>query len=118
MEYRFKGTNTELDGHTIGNLFLTTQILMKGDFSLGIEVASQALDIQGRVIPISDEFNHIYATLKDGTEVATEPKIGHSNRPIDKVFYKKGIAKNIYKNYIGSWYYYFWYRFFIYISNS
>ena len=88
MEYRFKETNTELDGHTIGNLILTSQILMKKDFAKGIEAASRMLNIQGTVLPVSNHFADLHAELEDGTLVIGEDKIGHSNQRINKVFYK------------------------------
>ncbi len=94
MDYRFKNTNTDLDGHTMGNLFLTTHILMTGNFSKGIKKASEALNIKGKVIPVSNEFNHLNATLKDGSVVEEEEKIGHSFKKIEKVFYKQGEASS------------------------
>lgn len=92
MEYRLKGTGTDLDGHTVGNLILASQILMKKDFAKGIESASRMLNIEGRVLPVSNTFNHLWAELEDGSIVEGEAKIGHSKQPIKKVFYKKGTA--------------------------
>lgn len=92
MEYRFKGTNSDLDGHTMGNLFLTTHIMMSEDFAEGIVSASHALNVQGTVLPVSNHFNHLNAILEDGTEVEGEDNIGHSNQPIKEVFYKEGTA--------------------------
>lgn len=92
MEFRIKGTNTDLDGHTVGNLILASQILMKKDFAKGIEAASKMLNIEGRVLPVSNTFNHLWAELEDGTKVEGEAHIGHSKQPIKKVFYKKGTA--------------------------
>lgn len=92
MEYRFKGTNSDLDGHTMGNLFLTTHILMNDSFAEGIEAASNALNISGVVLPVSNSFNHLQATLQDGTHIEGEDKIGHSSQPIKEVYYNKGKA--------------------------
>ena len=89
MEFRFKDTGTDLDGHSMGNLFLTSHILMKKDFSKGIEAATRALNIQGKVLPVSNHFHHLNAILEDGTSIEKEDKIGHSNQPIKKVFYKE-----------------------------
>ena len=91
MEFRFKNTKTDLDGHSMGNLFLTSHILMKNDFSKGIEAATRALNIQGKVLPVSNQFHHLNAILQDGTIIEKEDKIGHSNQPIKKVFYKEEV---------------------------
>ena len=94
MEYRFSNTNTDLDGHAMGNLFLATHILIKDDFAKGIKAASNALNIKGSVLPVSNKFNHLWAELQDGTMVEGEDKIGKSNQPIKKVFYKEGNAND------------------------
>ena len=90
MEYRFKDTKTDLDGHTMGNLFLATHVLMKKNFTEGIKAASLALNIQGTVLPVSGKFNHLHAELEDGNIIEGEDNIGHSDKPIRKVFYKEG----------------------------
>ncbi len=92
MEYRFSGTDSALDGHTVGNLLLTSQIKMAGSFAKGIEATSKMLNIHGTVLPISNEFNHLHAELEDGSFVEGEDKIGHSSQPIKRVFYKEGVA--------------------------
>ena len=92
MEYRIEGTNTDLDGHAIGNLILTSQIKMEGDFAKGIESATKMLNIQGRVLPVSNEFNNLNAELVTGEIIIGEDNIGHSKNEIKKVFYEKGEA--------------------------
>ena len=88
MEYRFNNTGSELDGHTIGNLILTSQILMKNNFSLGVASACKMLNVHGTVLPVSNDFNHLTAIMKDGTLVKGEDKIGHTiDKIIEEVFY-------------------------------
>ena len=51
FNYRFEeGT---LKGHAFGNLFLTALEKMTGDFAEGVEVASEVLNVSGRVEPIT-----------------------------------------------------------------
>ena len=87
MEFRFENTGTPLDGHTIGNLILTSQVLKEGDFSKGIEMASRMLNIQGKVLPISNNFSNLKAEYTDGSVITGEWEIGHSKEKIKRVFY-------------------------------
>jgi uncharacterized cofD-like protein len=51
FSYRFEeGT---LQGHTLGNLLLTAVEKMTGDFSKAVEMASEILRINGRVVPVT-----------------------------------------------------------------
>ena len=92
MEYRISGTGSDLDGHAIGNLILASQIKMEGDFAKGIESATRMLNIQGKVLPVSNEYNHLNAKLANGDIVVSEDKIGHSTSSIKNVYYEKGEA--------------------------
>ncbi|NQZ66103.1 MAG: YvcK family protein [Mycoplasmatales bacterium] len=92
MNYRFNNTKTDLDGHTMGNLFLATHVLMENNFAKGIKIASEALNIKGQVIPVSNEFNDLNAILDDGSIVEKEDKIGKTKKNIKKIFYKNGMA--------------------------
>jgi len=92
MEYRIKGTESDLDGHTVGNLILASQIKMHNDFAKGIQATTKMLNVEGSIIPVSNHFNHLQAELEDGTIVEGEDNIGHSNGSIKRVFYKEGNA--------------------------
>ena len=85
MQYRFNGDNW-LAGHNFGNLFLTAMTGITGDFERAIEASSQVLAVRGRVFPATLENVNIYAELEDGSVVNGESTIGHSHRPIRRVF--------------------------------
>jgi uncharacterized cofD-like protein len=67
FNYRF--SEGSLSGHTFGNLFLTALEQMTGSFAEGVELASQVLNINGKVEPIT--LDNITLNLKtaDGQEV-------------------------------------------------
>ena len=92
MEYRISGTDSDLDGHAIGNLLLASQIKMEKDFAKGIESATRMLNIQGKVLPVSNEYNNLNAELENGDVIVGEEKISNSATSIKKVFYEKGEA--------------------------
>ncbi|HHU83399.1 MAG TPA: uridine diphosphate-N-acetylglucosamine-binding protein YvcK [Firmicutes bacterium] len=85
MQYRFNGDNW-LSGHNFGNLFLAAMTGITGDFERAIEASSQVLAVRGRVFPATLENVNIYAELDDGSVVNGESTIGHSHRPIRRVF--------------------------------
>jgi uncharacterized cofD-like protein len=62
FNYRFE--NGDLEGHTFGNLFLSTLEKMTGDFSSGVELASEVLQVNGKVEPIT--LDPITLVMKDG----------------------------------------------------
>ena len=54
MNYRFKQSKS-LGNHSIKNLLLTALLEQKGDFTSAIPVLSKLLDIEGKVLPITEE---------------------------------------------------------------
>lgn len=92
MAFRISGTNTDLDGHSVGNIILASQILMEKDFAKGIKAASRMLNIVGTVLPVSNQHDHLLAELEDGSILKEEDKIGHSKQKIKRIFYHNSQA--------------------------
>ncbi len=65
FNYRFDGGG--MHGHAFGNIFLSALEKMSGDFGAGVELASQLLNITGKVEPIT--LTNVQLMLKDGEEV-------------------------------------------------
>ena len=75
FNYRFpEGT---FEGHSFGNLFLTAVEKMSDDFSDAVRFASEVLDIQGRVIPMTLDDIRLEIEFSDGTKEKGEVNIGH-----------------------------------------
>lgn len=75
FNYRFpEGT---FEGHSFGNLFLTAVEKMTDNFSEAVEFASEVLDIQGRVLPMTLDDVRLVVEFADGTKEKGELKIGH-----------------------------------------
>lgn len=73
FNYRFEeGT---LQGHTFGNLFLTALEKMTGSFAEAVDTASEVLDIDGHVVPITLDNVRLVITWPDGTKVHGEGNI-------------------------------------------
>lgn len=50
MQYRF-GADSDLDGHSFGNLYLTAMTAITGSFEAALAESSRVLAVRGRVIP-------------------------------------------------------------------
>ncbi len=86
FNYRFEAG--ELKGHAVGNLFLSGLEKMKGDFSEGLDVAMKALNVKGKVIPVTRSNVNLQLKLKDGSIISGEAEINKNNN-IESVGLKK-----------------------------
>lgn len=75
FNYRFE--EGSLKGHAFGNLFLSALEKMTGNFAEGVELASEVLNITGRVEPITLDNVTLCAEGRDGTCVRGEFTIAH-----------------------------------------
>jgi uncharacterized cofD-like protein len=84
--YRFE--EGSLKGHTLGNLFLTALEKLTGNFAEGIEVASEVLNIVGKVVPITLDNVRLVVELPNGKKLHGEGVIddtqlsGHEGMPM------------------------------------
>src|SRR5262249_25130610 len=76
--HRFSNAN-ELDGHSVGNLFLSALYQMSGNFLEAIQSASRLLDVKGVVLPSSTISTVLCAEYDDGVIVSGEANITRQN---------------------------------------
>lgn len=88
LNYRFK-TNSDLNGHALGNLLLTGLINVAGNMSDGIESLSKVLNLKGKVLPLTEDNVVLMAEMIDGGIVEGEHNITEKNQKIKKIFYKE-----------------------------
>jgi uncharacterized cofD-like protein len=93
--YRFHATGTvessrSLDGHNLGNLFITALTDITGSVESAYMWAGRLLGGKGQVIPVTTSNVHLCAQLTDGhvlrTEAAIDVRTGHSGAEIDYVY--------------------------------
>jgi len=87
FQFRFD-TNSELSGHSFGNLFITVMTRLTGDFEKAIKETSKVLALRGQVIPSTLNKVMLVAQHKDGSVTEGEDKIPKARRPINKVCLK------------------------------
>lgn len=88
FNYRFN-TTSDLDGHTLGNLFLTAAAEVTGSVSNAIESLSDILKLKGKILPLTEDLVVLIGKMEDGMEVYGEHNITASNKKIMKVYYEK-----------------------------
>ncbi len=94
MAYRFKNKNSVLDNHSLGNLIITALIDIQQDFKNGIESLSTALNIVGKIIPVTDKSIDINAVTINNKIISGESNIGNSKEPLKKIFYSDDAKAN------------------------
>ena len=75
-----------LEGHSVGNLILAALAQEEGgSFLAAIRLASEVLNIQGRVLPLTLVPCHLVARLTDGRLVSGESAIARAGGVIDRL---------------------------------
>jgi uncharacterized cofD-like protein len=85
FQYRFTQAGSELDGHSLGNLFITALTKVTGSFEQAVIESATVLNIRGRVLPSTLENVRLDAELTDGTMIQGESKIQYKEAPIHRV---------------------------------
>ena len=89
MEYRFK-TSSDLDGHAVGNLILTSMLDITGSLTESIACLSKILDVKHKVLPISEDSSlTLMGKDKEGNIIEGEEQITKAHHHFDKIYYKK-----------------------------
>jgi len=86
FHYRFDGEDSELNGHSFGNLFITAMTQVSGSFEHAVIESARVLNIRGRVLPSTVENIDLCAYMEDGEIARGESTIAHDERRIAKIF--------------------------------
>ena len=93
MNYRFTKSKS-LGNHSIKNLLLTALLDLKGDFASSIPVLEKILDVQGKVIPISEDNVDLVGITTNNKRLVGEEQITKSKEKIKKIEYSNEIEIN------------------------
>lgn len=87
FQHRFKRAKGSLGGHSIGNLLIAGLIEQNdGDMDAALTMASEVLNIRGRVMPSTLNHIQLKAITEDGEEVTGETKIVGTGKRIRRVY--------------------------------
>lgn len=84
LQYRFH-RGGELEGHTFGNLLITTLTEVEGDFARAIRVLNSLLNLTGAVFPITPEPIALSARKRDGRLIHGESQVRAYPGAIERV---------------------------------
>ena len=88
MEYRLS-TYSELNGHALGNLVLTSLIRETGSLQTSIKYLSKIMDVKHKVLPLSEDCLTLMGETTDGEVIEGEEEITKANRKYVRFFYKE-----------------------------
>ena len=88
MEYRLKA-KSDLNGHAIGNLVLTSLINETGSLKKSIEYLSTILDVKAKVLPLSEDSLTLVGKTTDGEIIEGEEQITEAGKKYEEFFYKE-----------------------------
>lgn len=82
FQYRFNQADSELHGHSFGNIFITALTKVTGSFEQAVIETASVLNIRGRVLPSTLENVRLDAELVDGSIIHGESNIPNRTTPI------------------------------------
>lgn len=93
MNYRFKHSKS-LGNHSIKNLLLTALLEQKGTFAKAIPVLAELLDIEGQILPITEDNAELVGITEDNKKVYGETSITKTKKKIKRITYDKEVKAN------------------------
>ena len=84
FRYRF-ASGQGLEGHSLGNLFLSALTTITGNLESAVAASSRVLNIQGQVVPATTADMHLWAELEDGRLVEGESRISGAGGRIHRL---------------------------------
>lgn len=88
MEYRLS-TYSELNGHALGNLILTSLLKETNSFKTSIEYLSKLLHVEHTVLPLSEDCLTLMGETTEGEIIEGEEEITKANKKYNRIFYKE-----------------------------
>jgi uncharacterized cofD-like protein len=92
FQFRFPG-ESQLAGHSFGNLFLAALTQVTGNFLHAIRISGKVLAVRGTILPSTLDVVQLGAELADGRRVLGESSIARQGIPIRRVFLEPGGAR-------------------------
>ena len=82
-------TYSDLNGHSMGNLILTSLYKKTGSLKTSIEYFSKLLRVEHTVLPLSEDYLTLMGETVDGEIIEGEDEITHAHKKYKRIFYKE-----------------------------
>jgi len=86
LNYRFSSLGS-LNKHTVGNILLAAATNINGNVSSGIKILSKVLNLNGKVMPFTEDLVTLVGEMEDGEIIRGEHLITKCSKKIKKVYY-------------------------------
>ncbi len=96
FQYRFK-EGESLQGHSIGNLLIAGSIKLKDSLLYGIKKLEEALNLYGKVMPVSETILTLKGEFEDGDIIYGETNIRKKRGKIKNISFEPFYAKPTYE---------------------
>ena len=87
LNYRFTSDGT-LNKHTVGNILLAAATNVTGSVQQGIKILSKVLNLNGKVMPFTEDPVVLVGEMEDGSIIKGEHFITQSPKNIKRVYYE------------------------------
>ncbi len=94
LNYRIKSSNGCEFNHSIKNLILTALIDLKGSLSEAVIEFSKIFNIDGTVLPLTEDNVNLMALTADGETIVGEANITEAKKTIASIWYDKEFKVN------------------------
>ena len=88
LQYRFH-TNSDLNGHPLGNLILASMYQKTGSFKKSIDMFSTLVNLKHKVLPLSEDYLTLMGETIDGEIVEGECNLPLVDKKYKRIFYKE-----------------------------
>ena len=88
LNYRFSSPGT-LNKHTVGNVLLAAATNITGSVQQGIGILSKVLNLNGKVMPFTEDKVTLIGEMEDGSIIKGEHHITKSPKNIKRVYYEE-----------------------------
>ena len=88
LNYRFTSDGT-LNKHTVGNILLAAATNITGSVQQGVRILSKVLDLNGKVMPFTEDAVTLVGEMEDGSIVEGEHFITECPKRIKRVYYEE-----------------------------
>ena len=88
LNYRFTTPGT-LNKHTVGNILLAAATNITGSAQQGVRILSKVLDLNGKVMPFTEDKVTLVGEMEDGSIVKGEHFITECPKRIKRVYYEE-----------------------------
>ncbi len=88
LNYRFSSPGT-LNKHTVGNILLAAATNITGSVQQGIGILSKVLNLNGKVMPFTEDKVTLVGEMEDGSIVRGEHYITECPKKIKRVYYEE-----------------------------